>query len=230
MTGIEFTQDGKHITSRSWAALRRHQRLNLRQISDITGVSYDTVSGLKSSPPQWLAVVMVLLRSADEATLAQLIDLRRRVERWRKIKSFPFYEVSNLGQVRRIGASKLRLPGHSLVQRVDRAGYLRVTLYTADGTMKTQSVHRLVAQTFLRKRKGKDVACHINGIQGDCRAENLYWGTAKSNGMDRVRHRQEKIDKIARRKTGRPRKTGTIWAHSRRTQFSDAHNIVGISK
>lgn len=55
-----------------------------------------------------------------------------------------------------------------------QTGYYMVILYL-DGAPKVQSVHRLVALTFIDKVEGRDVVDHINGVRSDNCIENLRW-------------------------------------------------------
>lgn len=50
------------------------------------------------------------------------------------------------------------------------------------------AVHRLVLETFRRKRQEEEVCRHLNGKHSDNRLKNLRWGTDQENADDRQRH------------------------------------------
>lgn len=82
---------------------------------------------------------------------------------WKVISKHPEYEISEDGEVRRISTKKTIKP-----YSVD--GHLKVKL-----SNETEYVSRLVAETFLRKRKSRHEVKHNNGIKEDNRASNLSW-------------------------------------------------------
>ena len=67
-----------------------------------------------------------------------------------------------------------------LKQTINRNGYCKVTLQK-DKYKKTFSVHRLVAQAYLKNYSNTLQVNHINGIKIDNRVENLEMVTAKEN-------------------------------------------------
>lgn len=76
-------------------------------------------------------------------------------------------------------------------------GYLQIFMKTLpDLELKRFSVHRLIARTFLGPPPTPtSYCCHKNDIKDDNRADNLYWGTPRTNGADSVknRHKPENI-------------------------------------
>lgn len=62
-------------------------------------------------------------------------------------------------------------------------GYRTVSLVDANGRVKTASVHRLVANAFLSKVKGKHFVNHLNGKKDDNSVENLEWCTSSENEL-----------------------------------------------
>ncbi len=104
---------------------------------------------------------------------------------WRQVPSFPQYEVSEHGDVRR--------HGRILRPMIAKSGHYSVTLY--NGTMhgkargKKIQVHSIVARAFLGEPPLADaVVRHLNGHSHDNRPSNLRWGTMQENVQDRVDH------------------------------------------
>lgn len=102
-------------------------------------------------------------------------------EEWRNVKDFEgWYEVSDLGQVRRARAGKATKPGRVLKQQVGKNRRLRVTL-SKNSEQTTREVARLVADAFLGpKPPGKE----INHIDYNCqnnRVANLEFVTPSEN-------------------------------------------------
>ena len=87
------------------------------------------------------------------------------VETWAPIPSFPQYEVSTAGEVRRIGATRPKTPTPT------NDGYLAVAVVGDDGP-RTRLVHRLVAEAHLGPIEGR-VVHHKNGCGLDPRLCNL---------------------------------------------------------
>lgn len=87
------------------------------------------------------------------------------IEEWRPIVGFKHYEVSNFGNVRSIshwrkskGNGIAWHQGKILKSQKSIHGYLRIGLQCGNGTMRTMSVHRLVAEAKrLGFTPGKDL-------------------------------------------------------------------------
>lgn len=107
---------------------------------------------------------------------------------WRGTHVHPDYEVSDCGQVRRRGASRVRrlTLKYNAVQR--RYTYFQVTLKTA-GRTNTIGAHRLVCWAFHGPPpSSKHEVAHANGDQRDNRADNLRWATRAENTADQKLH------------------------------------------
>lgn len=94
-------------------------------------------------------------------------------EEWRPVAGYEgFYEVSNLGNVRKV---------QQMMRPADNGhGYLRVNL-TKDGKTTTYYVHRLVAKAFCGNADDSKSVNHINHVTTDNRAVNLEWLSQKEN-------------------------------------------------
>jgi len=58
---------------------------------------------------------------------------------------------------------------------LNKNGYYEVKLQNNNGEWKNVEVHKLVANTFLKREEGKNNIIHINGIKTDNRVKNLKW-------------------------------------------------------
>lgn len=94
--------------------------------------------------------------------------------RWKPIEDYPWYEVSDRGDVRNSRTNKI------LGRRLDKDGYRQVQLYN-NGAALNHKVHRLVAEAFIPKDDRRDQVNHLNGDKEDNRAENLQWCTRSEN-------------------------------------------------
>lgn len=96
-------------------------------------------------------------------------------EVWRRVEGYDQpIEVSNLGNVRRSDGKSIKVITHP------RKGYNHVSV-SKEGRQTIALVHRLVAEAFIPKIKGKNEIDHINTIKTDNRVENLRWVDHKEN-------------------------------------------------
>lgn len=118
-------------------------------------------------------------------------------EIWKPVKDYEkWYLVSNTGKVKSLGRE---------VSGIDKAGdfyriiksvrilkpsnvkdYDRVVLCDLS-EKKCLFVHRIVAEAFIEKLKGKAFVNHINGNKTDNQAENLEWCTRSENQLHAVK-------------------------------------------
>jgi hypothetical protein len=109
-------------------------------------------------------------------------------EEWRDVKSYEgYYQVSNLGRVRsldrcvkddyhisRILKGKIR----TLFTRPDK----RIQLSLHKGNKRERAdIHKLVAEAFVHKPKGRLEINHVDGNPSNNRADNLEWITRSEN-------------------------------------------------
>ena len=67
-----------------------------------------------------------------------------------------------------------------LKPRKNRGGYFYVILYK-NKKPKSITIHRLVAEAFIKNPQGKRTINHINGVKADNRLSNLEWNTYSEN-------------------------------------------------
>jgi len=112
-------------------------------------------------------------------------------ELWKPISGYEeLYAVSNLGRVKMIGRTWLRVDSKGIsnwrrderlvIPFLSHSGYHRVALYN-DRKVKKYQLHRLVATEFVPNPENKPQVNHINGIKSDNRPENLEWCTGSEN-------------------------------------------------
>jgi len=83
------------------------------------------------------------------------------------------YEVSNLGNVRRIGTKRI------FKQKPTKSGYKRICL--RKHPQRNVFIHVLMLEAFVSPRPKGLVTNHKNGNKSDNRIENLEWTTQKKN-------------------------------------------------
>lgn len=101
------------------------------------------------------------------------------------------YEIDTDGNVYscRVGykETKRKREWAMLKQTLSKRGYYVITLRIG-GKRKTANVHRLLAETFILNPDNKPHVLHKDGNPLNNSLSNLYWGTAKENHEDAVRH------------------------------------------
>lgn len=98
-------------------------------------------------------------------------------ENWKSIASWPAYQISDTGNVRRSGK-----PVATFL--VDGYPSFNVSMR---GERKSLRVHREVAIAFLGFQPGMLVR-HLDGNPRNCVASNLAWGTQEENERDKRYH------------------------------------------
>jgi hypothetical protein len=127
------------------------------------------------------------------------------IKRNNKILKFEGYEVSNLGRVRSYkykygyvayGNKRplLSEPYEVFGRKEKNKGYMLLCLSDVNKKRYNIRIHTAVMQTFVGFPDEGMVICHKNDIKTDNRLENLYYGTQKDNGIDRVRNTKERLN------------------------------------
>lgn len=141
----------------------------------------------------------------EQAILKEFEELGYHIcqEKWVKIKDFPNYEISNLGNVRN---SKMKL----LKPNPKQKGYLQVQLYYQN-KKKRFSIHRLVAQAFIPNPKNYSQVNHRDGVKTNNKVCNLEWCSPLDNNLHAIKtglrkpfSNEEKIIRSERMKRIRP--------------------------
>ena len=96
-------------------------------------------------------------------------------EEWRVVSKAPLYEVSNLSRIRRIDS------GHVLRPRLDRYGYLKLTLIRTGQKRWYATVHRVVALAWVNGFRPGWQVNHIDGNKENNLPKNLEWISGKEN-------------------------------------------------
>lgn len=132
------------------------------------------------------------------------------MEIWKSIKRFEGYEVSNQGRVRsipRIVTDKNGIEyfhkGKILSQYKSKKGYCKVQV-----AKHNESVHRLVAETFIPNPNNKPQVNHINGDKNCNYVWNLEWVTLQENIQHSIENNLHSITGLTKHNESRKRKVG----------------------
>ena len=118
-------------------------------------------------------------------------------EIWKPIKGYEgFYEISNLGRIKRLKHTIIRSDGRKLTlpEKMLRLNPLKMNGYVYVGLKgKTFKVHRLVAETFVPNPLNLPLVNHIDENKTNNCASNLEWCDHKYNNnygtkIERLHH------------------------------------------
>ena len=112
--------------------------------------------------------------------------------RWVLIPNYPEYAVSPCGKVKSFDREVTQISRHGtpmtrtyrgkiLKQKVNKHGYLQVTLNNQYEGKRTFNVHSLVAKAFVEGHKEGLVVNHRDGVKTHNWASNLEWVTQQRN-------------------------------------------------
>lgn len=131
---------------------------------------------------------------------------------WRIIPSFPDYEVSSLGKVRRLTPRKDGKPNLLLTPQGQKRGQYTTWIVglfpqgTKPGYCVRRTISRLVCEAFHGAPPSiEHHAAHRDGNPGNNAQENIYWAMPKENIYDQMRH-----GTFATRESGRKKGCCTV--------------------
>lgn len=108
---------------------------------------------------------------------------------WRTIPSYPDFQASAEGHIRRrVGVVHGKKAGDLLCEDRSKKGYLIVTL-RVNGRSRRRGINRLVCEAFHGHSPDSGMhAAHNNGRPADNRPGNLRWATVSENHLDKRLH------------------------------------------
>jgi hypothetical protein len=103
-------------------------------------------------------------------------------EAWKDVPGYEgIYEASTMGRVRSLKYDS-HYRGRILKGTTGKNGYKIIALWK-DGRSKSETIHRVVAKTFLVNPLNKRTVNHKNGNKTDNRVQNLEWSTDSENNQ-----------------------------------------------
>lgn len=124
------------------------------------------------------------LKQANRREVGDYIFMK---ERWKRIKGYDSYEVSDRGRIK----SNVYKEPRILKTWTNQHGHQYVGITDNRGNKKKVLVHRMVAETFIDNPNNYPIVRHLNDIPDDNRVRNLAWGTQHDNHMDAKRNISE---------------------------------------
>ena len=148
------------------------------------------------------------------------------METWKPVFGFESdYEVSDLGNVKRISPSRSYKPNRLLKLIKMKIGYQKVCL-TVGGKYHQRYVHRLVAEAFLGACPIGITVNHINGVRDDNRLCNLEYATRSQQEI----HSISVLGKASQKGEAHPRSKLTNEQVMAIRKLADTHRTTWIAK
>jgi len=107
---------------------------------------------------------------------------------WVKINGFENYSISRDGRVRRDSVSRGTSGGELKIQHNKKTGTCEVQL-TKDSKHYHKSIHRLVAEAYIKNPENKPEVNHIDGNRSNNLVTNLEWVT----GSENIKHSHDNL-------------------------------------
>jgi NUMOD4 motif/HNH endonuclease len=116
------------------------------------------------------------------------------LEIWLPVKGFEkYYQISNLGRLRSLEALRHHggyrprvMKAKLLSTKLPKTGkYRKIQLYGDIDEFRELRLHVLVAEHFIPNPLNLKFVCHKDDDKANNKADNLYWGDAKSNMQDK---------------------------------------------
>lgn len=102
-------------------------------------------------------------------------------EIWKNIKDFPSYQISNMGNVKRIVSGQGAVAGRILKPEILHDGYHRITL-SDNGKKDRKRINRLVLEIFNPVNDMDNLESnHKDGNKNNNKLDNLEWMTNSEN-------------------------------------------------
>lgn len=112
-------------------------------------------------------------------------------EIWKSLPGFEAYEVSDLGNVRRVAPGKGTRPMRKINPTVDRGGRLVFNARSKNQTRQFK-VHKAVMLAFVGECPNGFEVAHLDGSQENNKLLNLKYATPKENNGHKVDHGTQK--------------------------------------
>lgn len=117
------------------------------------------------------------------------------LEIWKNIPGWEgYYQASNIGRIRSLDrivyskeGRKFTFKGKILKPRRNKRGYFYLGLHKG-GKIKSCTVHRLIALTFIPNPLNYPQVHHRDDNQVDNNVNNLKWGTISQNSHDAIKN------------------------------------------
>lgn len=186
---IRASKDHRFFTDRGW--LRLEQMIALPDdphpdsncLTEVTGECVADWCKLHYRPKVYTVSGSPTESVSFEIPATEVDEVWKSVVGWEE-----FYEVSNMGRVRRIaGGQGVRSVGTCKKLTEAMTGYF-VTNLNRPGVQELKTVHSMVLEAFIGLCPDGQECRHLDGNQKNNWLENLSWGSAKENADDRSRH------------------------------------------